>query len=211
MNFVSKHAEYYSSYYPRFLLVISRVQWKNIFFTIENSVLNVFVLYNALKLSEYEMTLKYVLKKLTLLIFSLFFVASLTFFLMKIIPGDPFLQEQAVPEEIMKSLYAHYGLDKPWYEQYMKYLKGIVTFDLGPSFKYENRTVGDIIYEGFPVSLLLGLEALCLSIFFGILLGSIGAAFRSGYQDHLAMFLAVIGISMPSFILATFLQYVFAM
>lgn len=157
------------------------------------------------------MTFRYICKKLALFVFSLFFVATLTFVLMNSIPGDPFQQEEAVPEEIMKSLYAHYGLDKPLTEQYLLYLKGLITFDLGPSFKYENRTVGEIIYDGFPVSLVLGSEALVLSIFFGILLGSIGAAFRSKAQDHLAMLFAVIGISIPSFIVATFLQYVFSM
>jgi oligopeptide transport system permease protein len=153
----------------------------------------------------------YLIKKLIVLICSLFLVASLTFFLMKAIPGDPFMQDKAIPEEILKSMYAHYGLDQPWYVQYGKYLKGLITWDLGPSFKYQGRTVNEIIREGFPVSLTLGLEALFLSIGFGITLGSIAALYRSRWQDHLAMLFAVIGISVPSFILATLLQYVFAM
>ena len=92
----------------------------------------------------------YFVRKFFLLILSLFIVATATFFLMQAAPGDPFMQEQAIPEEIMKSMYAHYGLDQPWYIQYLKYLKGLVTWNLGPSFKYEGRTVNDIIREGFP-------------------------------------------------------------
>lgn len=154
---------------------------------------------------------RYLARKLLILLLSLFLVATITFFLMQAAPGDPFMQEQAVPEEIMKSMYAHYGLDQPWYIQYVKYLKGLITWDLGPSFKYEGRTVNDIIREGFPVSLVLGLEAIFLSLFMGIIFGTIAAVRRSRWQDHFAMILAVIGISVPNFIMATFLQYLFAM
>lgn len=154
---------------------------------------------------------RYLACKVLILALSLFLVATITFFLMQAAPGDPFMQEQAVPEEIMKSMYAHYGLDQPWYVQYVKYLKGLITWDLGPSFKYEGRTVNDIIREGFPVSLILGLEAISLSLFMGIIFGTIAAVRRSRWQDHLAMILAVVGISIPNFIMATFLQYLFAM
>lgn len=154
---------------------------------------------------------KYLARKILILAGSLFLVATMTFFLMQAAPGDPFMQEQAIPEEIVKSMYAHYGLDQPWYIQYVKYLKGIITWDLGPSFKYEGRTVNDIIREGFPVSLILGLEAISISLFSGIILGTIAAIRRSKWQDHLAMIFAVIGISVPNFIMATFLQYLLAM
>ncbi|NGX47011.1 MAG: Oligopeptide transport system permease protein OppB [Chlamydiae bacterium] len=155
--------------------------------------------------------IRFLLKKIFILLFSLFIVASLTFVLMKIIPGDPFTQEKAVPEEILKAMYHHYGLDQPWYVQYFRYLKGLVTWDLGPSFKYQGRTVTEIISEGFPVSLTLGLEALILSIFFGVGLGCIAALKHLKWQDHFSIVLAVLGISVPSFILATFLQYLIAM
>lgn len=154
---------------------------------------------------------RFLVKKLLILFVSLFMVASVTFALMQIIPGDPFTQEKAVPEEILKAMYHHYGLDKPWYVQYWNYLKGLATWDLGPSFKYQGRTVTDIIREGFPVSMVLGLEALTLSIFFGIGLGCIASLKHLKWQDHLSMVVAVLGISIPSFILATFLQYLIAM
>jgi oligopeptide transport system permease protein len=154
---------------------------------------------------------QFLLKKIIILLVSLFMVATLTFALMQMIPGDPFTQEKAVPEEILKAMYRHYGLDQPWYVQYWRYMKGLVTFDLGPSFKYQGRTVSEIIREGFPVSLTLGLEALLLSIFTGIGLGCIASLKHAKWQDHFTMVLAVLGISVPSFILATFLQYFFAM
>jgi len=130
---------------------------------------------------------------------------------MQAAPGDPFLQEQAIPEEIMKSMYKHYGLDQPWYIQYGRYLKGLVTWNLGPSFKYEGRTVNDIIKEGFPVSLILGAEAISLAFFFGVILGTIAAVRHGKWQDRLAMIVAVVGISVPNFVMASFLQFLFAM
>lgn len=157
------------------------------------------------------MTPKFIIRKVFLLAFSLFLVASFTFFLMQAAPGDPFLQEQAIPDEIMKSMYKHYGLDQPWYIQYVRYLKGLITWNLGPSFKYEGRTVNDIIQEGFPVSFILGIEAIFISVFTGVLLGTFAAVRRGRWQDHLSMIVAVIGISVPNFIMATFLQFIFAM
>lgn len=154
---------------------------------------------------------KYIIRKFTLFVISLFLVSTLTFFLMKSIPGDPFMQEQAVPEEILQSLHAYYGLDQPLDVQYIKYIKGLLTFDLGPSFIYEGRTTNDIIREGFPISSMLGLFALFIAITIGISLGSIAALFRTKWQDTTAMILAVMGMSIPSFIFATFLQYIFAM
>lgn len=153
----------------------------------------------------------YLGKKGLILLCSLFLVVTLTFFLMHAIPGDPFTQEKAIPAEIMKALYRHYGLDQPIGVQYLKYLKGLLTWDFGPSFKYQGRTVNEIIQEGFPVSFTLGCEALFLSIGGGIILGAIAALHFHKWQDHLTMLIAVLGISVPSFILATFLQYLFAM
>ena len=159
----------------------------------------------------WRLMISYLIKKASILIISLFIVTTLTFFLMHAIPGDPFVQERAMPEEILNAMRKHYGLDQPLYIQYGKYLKGILSFELGPSFKYEGRTVNDIIADGFPVSLYLGLEALCIAVFGGITLGSIAALNHLKWQDHLTMIIAVIGISVPSFILASFLQYFLAM
>jgi oligopeptide transport system permease protein len=99
---------------------------------------------------------RYILKKIAVLILSLFIVSTATFLLMHAIPGDPFTQEKAIPEEILKAMNAHFGLDKPLFYQYLDYMKGIITWNLGPSFKYQGRTVNQIISDGFPVSLYLG-------------------------------------------------------
>jgi oligopeptide transport system permease protein len=142
---------------------------------------------------------------------SLFVVVTLTFFLTHVIPGDPFTDEEAIPEEILKALYHHYGLDKPLYVQFGTYLGNLLQGDLGPSFKYQGRMVNEIIGEGFPISLTLGMEALLIAISGGIVLGSFAAFKRGRWHDQSAMLMAVLGISVPSFILATILQYLFAM
>ncbi len=155
--------------------------------------------------------IRYLIKKACILVVSLFIVSTLTFFLMHAIPGDPFTQERAIPEEILKAMHKYYGLDQPLHVQYGRYLKGLITLDLGPSFKYQGRTVNDIISEGFPISLTLGAEALLIALAFGLLLGTIAALKYQQWQDHTAMILGVVGISVPSFILATFLQYLLSM
>lgn len=155
--------------------------------------------------------IKHLSKKGGILLFSLLLVTTLTFFLMHAIPGDPFAQEQAISDEILKALHQHYGLDQPLYIQFVKYLNGILHMEFGPSLKYEGRTVNEIIISGFPVSFFLGIEALILAVFGGIALGSIASIGYLRWQDHLAMVVAVIGISVPSFILASFLQYFLAM
>lgn len=155
--------------------------------------------------------ISYLIKKAAILLASLFIIATFTFFLMHAIPGDPFVQEKAIPEEILKALHKHYGLDQPLYVQYLKYMKGLVTWDLGPSFKYQGRTVNQIISEGFSVSFVLGVEALFLSVCGGISLGTLASLKHQRWQDQMTMVIAVLGISVPSFILASFLQYLLAM
>lgn len=140
-----------------------------------------------------------------------FVIVTVTFFLMKAIPGDPFTQEKNIPREILQAMYKHYGLNDPLLTQYLNYLKSILSGDLGPSFKYDSLTVNEIIKDSFPVSALLGLEALLLSLSMGMLLGTFAALKFNRWQDHLLMLISVMGISIPSFILATFLQYIFAM
>lgn len=153
---------------------------------------------------------RYLAKKGIIIICSLFIVISLTFYLLHAIPGDPFTQDQAIPEEILEALHTHYGLDQPLIVQYAKYLKGILYFDLGPSIKYPGRTVNQIIAESFPVSFMIGLESLCLAVTGGIILGAIASLYHLRWQDHFTLLIVVLGISTPSFLLGTFLQYLFA-
>lgn len=150
-------------------------------------------------------------KKLGIFAFSLWVVATVTFFLMRAIPGDPFTDDKALPEEILRAMQSHYGLDKPLIFQYFSYLKGLLVLDLGPSLKYPGRLITDIIGEGFPVSFLLGLEALFLSLFFGLTFGSISACYHGRWPDRVLFFFSVLGLSFPSFLLATGLQYLLAM
>jgi oligopeptide transport system permease protein len=150
---------------------------------------------------------KYIGKRLVYMLISLWLIITATFFFMRIAPGNPFTSEKKLPPEIEANLNAHYGLNDPWYVQYGEYLLRIIKWDFGPSFKYKSQTVNDLIADGFPVSFLLGMEAIFLAVSIGILLGIIAALYHNKWQDYTAMIIAVLGISVPSFIMASFLQY----
>jgi oligopeptide transport system permease protein len=151
-----------------------------------------------------------IIKKLCTLSLSLFFVMTLTFFLMKKLPGDPFEEEAGLRKEIKQALFAYYGLDKNIFSQYGSYLKGCLTLDFGPSFVHENKHVTDIIKEGLPVSALIGSQAFILSIFLGVSLGSLSAYFHQKKLDLMILLISFAGISLPGFLLATLLQHIFA-
>ncbi|MEN8699061.1 ABC transporter permease [Bacillus infantis] len=153
---------------------------------------------------------KYIGKRIIYMIVSLWLIITATFFFMRIAPGNPFTSEKKLPPEIEANLNAHYGLDQPWYVQYGEYLLRILKWDFGPSFKYKSQTVNDLISEGFPVSLMLGIEAILIAVSIGVVLGVIAALKHNKWQDYTAMIVAVMGISVPSFIMATFLQYFLA-
>lgn len=153
---------------------------------------------------------RYLLKRLWSLLITLFLIVTLTFLIMKAIPGDPFTEDNALPPEILSALMDHYGLNDPLWQQYVRYLKSVIQFDLGPSFKYSGRSVNDIIKDGFPVSAALGIQALVFSLSIGMALGSVAALKQNKWQDRVAMIVAIFGISVPSFITATLLQYIFS-
>lgn len=151
--------------------------------------------------------LKYILNRLVYILIALFIIISATFFLMKLAPGSPFASERELPPAIEQQLNEKYGLDNPWYVQYKDYLVSSLTLDFGESMKYKGRSVNDMISEGFPVSLVLGLEAMILAIGMGILLGVISALYHNKFPDYVSTVIAILGISVPSFILAGLLQY----
>lgn len=151
----------------------------------------------------------YLFRKALILLISLWCVITGTFFLMHAIPGDPFIGDRVIPEEVLRSLYAYYGLDKPLWEQYIVYLKGLLNGQLGPSIVYQGRTVNQFIAEGFPISAQLGVQALLLAIPSGIFLGTWAALKRAGWQDNLAMLISTIGVSVPNFVLSSLLQFFF--
>ena len=137
-------------------------------------------------------------------------VATLTFGIMHVVPGGPFDKEKPLPPEIKANVEAKYHLDKPVWEQYLRYLGGLIRGDLGPSYKYLGRNVKDIIYDTLPVSFELGLWAVLLSLLFGVGAGMIAAARPRSWADHSSMFLAIAGISIPNFVLGAFLIMLFA-
>lgn len=154
--------------------------------------------------------LYFLFKKAFILLSSLFCVVTGTFFLMHAIPGDPFIGDRVIPEEVMQSLYAYYGLDQPLWIQYIKYLKQLLSGNLGFSIVYQGRSVNQFIGEGLPISAQLGFQALFLAIPTGIFLGTWAAIKKSNWQDTFAMILSTIGVSVPNFVLSSLLQYFFS-
>ena len=155
--------------------------------------------------------IRYLLKKALILVISLWCVITGTFFLMHTIPGDPFIGDRVIPQEVLDSLYQYFGLDQPLWVQYLKYMKGLLHGDLGPSIVYQDRTVNQFIREGFPISARLGIQALLLAIPSGIFLGTWAAIRKGKWQDAFSMFLSTVGVSVPSFVLATFFQFIFSL
>lgn len=154
--------------------------------------------------------LRYILKRVGYIFVSLFFIITITFLLMQAAPGGPFASERKLPPKIEEQMNEAYGLNDPIHVQYIDYLVRIAKWDFGPSFKYVGQSVNDIISRSFPYSLILGLEAIFLALAVGLLFGVIAALYHNKFPDYMAMVIAVLGISVPSFVLAAILQYVFA-
>ncbi|WP_348660410.1 ABC transporter permease [Chlamydiifrater volucris] len=154
---------------------------------------------------------RYLKKRFLYNFLSLWIVISLTFLIMRTIPGDPFSNEEAnaLSPETLAMLKAHYGLDRPLIVQYFKYINSVLHFDFGHSLVYKDRTVFDIIKMGFPVSAILGLEGCALAIFGGIALGTL-SAIKERFIGNWILYTSILQISLPGFVLATLLQYLFA-
>ena len=150
--------------------------------------------------------LKYTLKRLGYAVLTLLVLITLTFFMMRMLPGDPFLGDKTVTGAALENMKAKYGLDKPVIVQYFIYLGNCVRGDLGTSITY-NKDVMDIISEAFLVSADLGIRALIFAVIAGILLGMVAAVKRGSAWDSLSMFIAMIGVSVPSFIMGALFQY----
>ncbi|MDY0404575.1 ABC transporter permease [Virgibacillus sp. 179-BFC.A HS] len=149
--------------------------------------------------------LKYIMKRLLIMVVTLWIIVTLTFVLMVSIPGSPLNEERGTTEQVQKNLESFYNLDKPYYVQYLLYIKSIATFDFGPSIKQPDRTVNDLLGNGFPISFELGMWTIIVAVISGIILGIIAALRHNGIVDYLAMTIAVLGISIPNFVLATLL------
>lgn len=129
---------------------------------------------------------------------------------MHTIPGGPFKKEKALPPAIQRNIEERYKLNDPLWKQYADYLKNLLRGDLGPSFKYLGRSVNDIIRDGFPVSAALGAWAILFALVVGVPAGIISALNQNKWQDNAVMAIAIIGVSVPNFVIATLLMYVFA-
>ena len=154
----------------------------------------------------------FVLRRLIWTIPVILLVIFLTFVLMRQIEGNPFrTSERAIPASIQRNLEKKYGLDRPWYVQYAKYVQGVFTLDLGPSLVLRNRDVNDIVKEHFPRSLELGGLAMLFALVVGVPLGMLSALRANSFFDYAAMFVSNVGFAIPSFLVATLLIYYFAL
>lgn len=152
---------------------------------------------------------RYILRRFIISVVTIFLLATACFFLLRVLPGNPFQQETVLDQQTIDRLNKYYGLDQPLYVQYFNYMKNLLKGDLGYSYKYPGRTVNSIIAKNFPVSASLGLRALALGFPLGLLLGCIAAKRRGQFADFACVFISIIGISLPSFVLATLMQWLF--
>lgn len=151
----------------------------------------------------------YAVKRIASAFVTLFAVATLTFFLMYLVPGGPFLAEKAPSQQTLKALEQKYGLDQPVMVQYGNYMKRLFMGDLGTSLKMRGQEINDIIFTRFPISARIGALAVLVAICVGIPLGSVAALNRGKLPDNGIMFLATLGIAVPGFVVATILMYTF--
>ncbi|ETY74729.1 oligopeptide ABC transporter permease [Lactiplantibacillus fabifermentans] len=150
---------------------------------------------------------KYLLKRILYLFLTLFIVATATFFLMKLMPGTPLQNEAKLTASEKASILAQYGLDKPVWLQYITYIVGIFHGSLGLSFQFSDQAVSYLIGSRMGPSMQLGAQALVVGVIFGIILGAIGAIKKDTWADRLATILSILGIAVPSFVLAILFQY----
>ena len=152
----------------------------------------------------------YVIGRMLEALFTLFIVATITFVLLRLLPGGPFDQEKTLPPEIKANIEAKYHLDKPLYWQYSYYIKGLFRGYLGESYKYTDRSISDILRDSLPISIQLGIYALILAFALGIPLGVFAAQRANTLSDRLAMVFSISGVSLPSFVIAPIFILLFA-
>lgn len=146
---------------------------------------------------------KYIIKRVSAAIVTIFIVATITFFLMNLVPGGPFVAEKSISEQAQQALKEKFGLDKPLIVQYKNYMFNVVQGDFGLSLKQRGREVNEIIFSKFPVSARLGGITVLMALFIGIPLGSIAAINRGKWLDNLIIVIATGGIAVPSFVICT--------
>ncbi|KRO00006.1 oligopeptide ABC transporter permease [Companilactobacillus kimchiensis] len=153
---------------------------------------------------------KYILKRIFYLFLTLFIIASLTFFLMKLLPGTPFSNQNRMSPDQLKIVKAQYGLDQSVFVQYVRYMGGLLQGNLGTSFQFNNEPVTALIGQRLAPSMQIGAQAMVVGTVFGILLGAVAAIRKNTWADTLATFVSILGLSIPSFVLAVLLQFYLA-
>jgi oligopeptide transport system permease protein len=153
---------------------------------------------------------RFLVKRTLTMVVTLLVIITITFVMMHAIPGGPFTREKALPDAVLAALNQKYHLDDPLWKQYVDYVKGVLSFNLGPSFQRAGVTVNDLIVEGFPATLKIGLTSVLVIIVVGIPLGIISALKQNKWQDGLVMFIATLGVTIPSFVMATGIIYIFS-
>jgi len=152
----------------------------------------------------------YILRRLGYMALTLFLIATLTFFLMKMLPGTPLKMDDKLTEEQKEIVLEKYGLNDPLPVQYVRYMGNLLQGDLGTSFKFDNTPVTKLLMDRIGPSVILGLQAIVLGTLIGVLLGLTAAIFHNGFLDYTSTIISVLGTSIPSFVFAGLLQYVFA-
>ena len=155
--------------------------------------------------------IKFITKRILIAIPTLLIIVAFSFSMMRVAPGGPFTNERALPPEIERNIKAAYNLDKPVYEQFYIYIKNLTKGDFGPSFKYKDFSVKELILNGLPVSVTLGLSSIIISLFIGSLLGIIAAINRNTVFDYSVMGVSLVGICVPSFVMAPLLSLFFSL
>lgn len=154
--------------------------------------------------------IRFIIRWLLSLVPTLFLIITFSFFIMKAAPGGPFSADRNIPPEVLANINKAYHLDEPILKQYVRYLGNILKGDFGPSFRYKDYTVNQLIGNTLPNSLLLGVTSLCCALFFGLLVGFVSAVKQNSPADYASMSVAVIGISVPLFVVGPVLMYIFA-
>jgi oligopeptide transport system permease protein len=152
--------------------------------------------------------LHYLFRRLGGAIPTLFIITAASFFMMRLAPGGPFARERVVPPEVEANLMKAYHLDEPLWQQFVRYLNGLLHGDFGPSFKYKGFSVADLIFGGFPVSLQLGGIAIVLALGIGLTLGILAALRQNSWVDYSTMSVSMVGIAVPNFVIAPILTLV---
>ena len=154
--------------------------------------------------------LKLIFLRFTTGILVVLLVVSLTFILLRILPGGPFDTEKQIPPAIMKNLEKKYKLNEPIWKQYAVYIKSLLKGDFGPSYKYQNRSANDIIKETFPISIQLGITALFISVVLGVSLGIVSSLSPGGFSDFSTAIISISLVSVPNFVIGAILIYIFS-